>query len=186
MNTTQLALLPNIEVDGSDPSNDENYTPEDYVNYFRDFVGYFDLDPFSCAAANETVQASTYWTKEDDALTKDWSKFDHKWCNPPYSDMDRCIAKILTYKHRGHTFVLTNSNTDSDWYQQAVRATKHNGAYMLFNKRIEFINSKRILRKQQTGKGSGNSKGQTLFYYGDLVTDFADYANVLGIVSKSL
>lgn len=183
---TQLALLPNIYNDNSDPHNDDNFTPSDYVDYFREFVGYFDLDPFSCAAANETVQASTYWTKEDDALSKIWSKYQHKWCNPPYSDMDRCIAKILTYKHIGHTFVLTNSNTDSDWYQSAVKATKENGAYLLFNKRIEFINSKRILRKQQTGKGSGNNKGQTLFYYGNLANEFADYAKVLGVVSRAL
>jgi phage N-6-adenine-methyltransferase len=183
---TQLALLPNIEIDGSDPHNDDNFTPSDYVDYFRDFVGCFDLDPFSCAAANQTVGASTYWTKEDDALTKDWSKYQLKWCNPPYSDMDRCIAKILSYKHIGSTLILANSNTDSDWYQDAVQATKENGAYLLFNKRIEFLNSKRILRKQMTGKGSGNNKGQTLFYYGELGNEFADYAKVLGVVSRCL
>ena len=183
----QLALLlPSIQDDGSDPHNDDNFTPSDYVNYFRKFVGYFDLDPFSCAAANQTVEASTYWTKDDDALTKDWSKYQFKWCNPPYSNMERCIAKILEYKHIGHTFVLTNSNTDSDWYQNAVQATKQGGAYLLFNKRIEFINSKRILRKQQTGKGSGNNKGQTLFYYGDLVAEFAVHAMGLGLVSKAI
>ena len=186
MNALQLALLPNTYEDSTDPHNDDNYTPSDYVSYFRDLFGYFDLDPFSCAAANQTVEASTYWTKDDDALTKDWSKYKLKWCNPPYSNMDRCIAKILEYKHIGNTFVLTNSNTDSDWYQNAARATKDNGAYLLFNKRIEFVNSKRILRKQLTGKGSGNNKGQTLFYYGDCVAEFADHARILGIVSKTL
>lgn len=183
---TQLALLPNIYDDGSDPHNDDNFTPEDYVKPFRIFLGHFDLDPFSCAAANETVQASTYWTKEDDALSKIWSMYQHKWCNPPYSDMDRCIAKILAYKHIGHTFILVNSNTDSDWYQSAIQATKENGAYLLFKRRIEFINSKRILRKQQTGKGSGNNKGQTLFYYGDRVVEFADYAKGLGVVGRAI
>lgn len=183
---TQLALLPNIYDDGSDPSNDENYTPEEYVIFFRNLFGCFDLDGFSCAEANQVVMATKYFTKEDNALTQDFSPYRNKFFNPPYSDMDRCIDKILSYKDIGNTLILVNSNTDSTWYQKAVQATKENGAYLLFKKRIEFINTKRILRKQLTGKGSGNNKGQTAFCYGDLVNDFVEAAKVLGVVSRCL
>ena len=186
MNTSQLALLPNVYDDGSDPSNDENYTPEYYIKFFRDLFGQFDLDGFSCAAANQTVQALKYFTKEDDALSQDFSIYTNKFFNPPYSDMDRCIAKILAYKHIGSTLILVNSNTDSNWYQKSVKETRNNGAYLLFKKRIEFVNTKRILRKQLTGKGSGNNKGQTMFCYGDRVAEFIDHAKSLGVVSKCL
>ena len=54
-----------------DKDNDENYTPEKYVKPFRDLVGGFHLDAFSCARANAIIQAKTYWTKADDAFSKD-------------------------------------------------------------------------------------------------------------------
>jgi hypothetical protein len=37
----------------------------------------------SNALANETVRDITYYTKEDDALNKNW--FGNIWLNPPFS-----------------------------------------------------------------------------------------------------
>ena len=48
-----LATQPNLfalslVLTDEDKANDENYTPTSIVKPFRDLVGGFDLDPFSC------------------------------------------------------------------------------------------------------------------------------------------
>ena len=51
----------------------ERYTPEEYVVLVRDcFRGHIDLDPASCAAANLTVQAVRYFSREDNGLVQPW------------------------------------------------------------------------------------------------------------------
>lgn len=59
----------------------EHYTPVEYIEAARYVLGRIDLDPASCARANETVRASTYYTKEDDGLTQTW--FGNVYLNPP-------------------------------------------------------------------------------------------------------
>jgi hypothetical protein len=54
-------------------SHNEWYTPSRYVDAGRRVLGAIDLDPASCARANETVKASIYWTKADDGLKQPWN-----------------------------------------------------------------------------------------------------------------
>lgn len=44
-------------------------------------MGGIDLDPGSCAVANETVRAAHYYSKELDGLAHPWPG--RVWCNPP-------------------------------------------------------------------------------------------------------
>ena len=145
-----------------DEFNDENYTKEYVVKPFRDLVDGFDLDPFSCDRANQIIQALTFWTKADDAFSKDWSTYRNKWINPPYSKglIERAVAMTIGYSHIGNSFLLTNSNTSSDWY---LEAQKRCTCYLTFNHRLEFTNPKNDGKK----KKSGNDASQTLFYFGD-------------------
>jgi len=144
-----------------DKLNDENFTPDYVVKPFRDLVGGFDLDPFSCARANEIVQAKTYWTKADDAFSKDWEAYQKKWVNPPYSkgNIERAVEMVLSYAHIGNSFLLTNSSTSSNWF---LDAQNYSTAILTFNHRIEFTNPKNDGIK----KKSGNDTSQTLFYFG--------------------
>lgn len=66
--------------------NNEWYTPAKYIEAARQVMGSIDLDPASCAKANETVRATAYYTKEQDGLLKDWHG--NVWLNPPYGRLE--------------------------------------------------------------------------------------------------
>jgi ParB family chromosome partitioning protein len=57
----------------------EHYTPAFIVEPARRLLGGFDLDPASCAQANETIRASTFYSHG--GLSLPW--FGRVWLNPP-------------------------------------------------------------------------------------------------------
>lgn len=59
----------------------EWFTPSEYVEAARAVMGRIDLDPASCDKANETVKASQWFCKEDNALSRDW--YGRVFLNPP-------------------------------------------------------------------------------------------------------
>ncbi len=146
-------------------STDENYTPSDFVGIWRDFMGGFDLDPFSCEQANQAIQASTYWTVGDDALSKDWSGYTRKWVNPPYSRgmIAPCVAKAIEYVDEGTTLILVNSSTSAKWYQRLLNECS---AVCFLSRRLQFTSPSRPY-------GNSNRYDQTLFYFGSFSDDFA-------------
>lgn len=64
----------------------ELYTPKKFVDAARIVLGgHIDLDPFSCAVANETVRATRIYTTHQDGYQMPWNA-KTVWCNPPYGD----------------------------------------------------------------------------------------------------
>lgn len=61
----------------------EYYTPSWVIEAAREVLGAIDLDPASCAEAQTTVRATTYYTKEDNGFAHEWRG--RVWLNPPYS-----------------------------------------------------------------------------------------------------
>jgi hypothetical protein len=60
----------------------EHYTPAHIVELVRKAMGGgIDCDPCSCAEAQQTVKAETWYSKEDDGLTKPWHG--RVFINPP-------------------------------------------------------------------------------------------------------
>lgn len=57
------------------------FTPIDIIERARRVLGEIDLDPASCAEANERVKAAKYYTEAENGLTLPW--YGKIFCNPP-------------------------------------------------------------------------------------------------------
>ena len=55
-------------------NSDEHNTPSFLIEAARGVMGRIDLDPMSNKVANEIVKATKIFTKEDDALNKEWRR----------------------------------------------------------------------------------------------------------------
>lgn len=145
--------------------NNEWYTPPEYIEGARQAMGGIDLDPASSAIANQTVQATTFYTAADDGLSKPWSG--RVWLNPPYAQplvaqfvdaiSDRYDAGEITA-----ACVLVNNATETAWCQRLMDSMS---AMLLIKGRIKFLDEK--------GDPSGAPlQGQILFYLGKDVAAF--------------
>ncbi len=104
----------------SEKSN-EWYTPAKYVEAAREVMGDIDLDPASCALANETVKARWYWTQKDNGLAQEW--WGRVWLNPPYSKgyTGLFAEKLLEEYEQGNVeqaIILTIVRTDFKWFSR--------------------------------------------------------------------
>jgi DNA N-6-adenine-methyltransferase (Dam) len=66
----------------STTKNNEWYTPSKYIEAARVVMGSIDLDPASCAAANQAVKATRYYDEEVNGLAQPW--YGKVWLNPPF------------------------------------------------------------------------------------------------------
>lgn len=144
-----------------DTGDVERYTADYIINAVRDFNGGFiDLDPASCLEANKSIGAETIFTKEDDALTKDW--FGHIWMNHPFSRQNNPIWTDYAYQQwRNNPEVLSLinisfSSTSSDWWQ--LHADR--------SKAICYPKKRSCYKKKPTDK-SGAMKDSSIFYFGN-------------------
>lgn len=103
----------------------EWYTPERYLDLAREVLGEIDLDPASCAFANETVKARLFYSEDDDGLTKPWHG--RVWMNPPYSAdlVSKFAYKFVDEYNDGNVtegIVLVNNATETAWFAGMVSA----------------------------------------------------------------
>lgn len=83
-------------------SSSEKHTWETPLNFFNKINSFYNFN-LDCCAEDETAKCDNYFTKEDDALTKNW--FGSVWCNPPYgSEQIAFIRKAI------HEVSLGNAN----------------------------------------------------------------------------
>jgi len=154
--------------------NNEWYTPQHIVEAARLALGEIDLDPASCATANQVVQAGEYFTADQDGLAQAWRG--RVWLNPPYS-RDLCVRfadKLLEELLRGNVqqaCVLVNNATDTQWCQKLLAASS---AVCLLRGRVRFLD--------HTGKQQNTPlQGQLVLYFGAGVEKFRASFAALGV-----
>ena len=101
----------------------EWYTASRIVDAAREALGgAIDLDPASCAAANEVVQATNIFTAADDGLTRDWHG--RVWLNPPFKRgvCELFIAKLVSEPCVDAWVCLVSNTTESRWGHRLLNA----------------------------------------------------------------
>ena len=90
-------------------ASDKWETPQDF---FDELDAEFHFERDVCATA-QSAKCSSYWTAEDDALTKEWTGI--CWMNPPYG---RGIAKWVqkAYEADATVVCLLPARTDTAWW----------------------------------------------------------------------
>jgi hypothetical protein len=152
--------------------SNEHYTPKQYLDAAREvFGGSIDLDPASCAEANQVVHATEFFTAEDDGLTKPWHG--NVWLNPPYGrHVGDFVAKFIEECKADHTkagIVLVNAHcTDTDWFQPLW-----NGVLCFTNHRVNFYGD---------DVRSGSTHGSVFVYFGPDGERFAQAFKQFGVV----
>ena len=152
--------------------NNEWYTPKKYVDAARRVLGGIDLDPASCAYANETVQAERFYSVEDDGLTKEWRG--RVWMNPPYNaeSVVKFTEKFVDEYEAGHInegIVLVNNATETSWFVNMVNVAS---AIVFPRGRIRYESS--------TRDSLAPLQGQAFLYFGENIDKFFEAFSEIG------
>src|SRR5262245_37171149 len=96
----------------------EWWTPRAYLDLADEVMGGIDLDPASCAAANEIIGAKEFY--DDGGELKSWHG--RVWLNPPYGKQTKLFVNRLLYEfklgHVSQAIVLLNVITlDRSWFK---------------------------------------------------------------------
>jgi ParB family chromosome partitioning protein len=154
----------NVHVSNNSGEN-EWYTPKGFVDSARSAMGGIDVDPASCAIANQTVKATQFFTKEDDGLAKKWSG--RVWLNPPYaqpliSQFCEAVSDKFDSGEIEQACVLVNNATETAWFQRLVESAS---ALCLIRSRIKFLDP--------SGRPGAPLQGQVMVYFGKNKSEFA-------------
>jgi phage N-6-adenine-methyltransferase len=153
----------------------EWYTPAKYIGLARRVLGAIDLDPASSDKAQETVQATKYFTAEQNGLNQEWHG--RVWLNPPYAQplIAHFADKIVTERTAGRVteaIMLTHNYTDTGWFHKAASVAD---AICFTRGRIRFIDA-------DSNEGGSTTQGQAFFYYGDDGDKFVSIFREIGLV----
>lgn len=158
--------------------NNDWYTPIWIIMGVRHVMEGIELDPASCARANEVVAAERYYDLYDNGLTQSW-KADTLFLNPPYS---RELITPFTEKLRdewvngniGQACLLTNNATDTRWWQMI---SEYADAICFFKGRVRFW-------REDAETPGKPLQGQTIMYFGDRVSDFQKWFSQYGLTLR--
>jgi phage N-6-adenine-methyltransferase len=144
-------------------NSNEWFTPPEILALAREALGGpFDLDPASCKTANKTVQATWYFTQQDDGLSRTWTA-DRVWCNPPYAGQQKLWTRKMIDEYRVRHFtqglLLVPASVGTAWFQE------------LFDYPI-FFKKGRIRFSGPNKANSGPTIDSALIYFGENFLQF--------------
>jgi phage N-6-adenine-methyltransferase len=162
----------------SGTGENEWHTPAEHVEAVRAALGGIDLDPASTAAAQATVRAARFFTKEEDGLAQEWHG--RVFLNPPYSQplIDDFSKKMVGEFKSGRVkaaIMLTHNYTSSKWFQDAAAVAS---AIAFPRDRVKFLSP--------TGEKAQPTQGQAFFYFGEDVDRFFAEFSPFGFVVEVL
>jgi hypothetical protein len=136
----------------------EWYTPAVYIEAVRVVLGAIGLDPASSLLAQKTIQATRFFTLENDGLAHDWRG--RVFLNPPYTSglVDRFVDKLCVGVARQDitaAILLVNNATDTRWLQRALQLAN---ALCFPAGRIRFYGDE--------GEKGAPLQGQVFLYFG--------------------
>lgn len=159
-------------------SNSEWYIPRTYADAARSVMGCIDLDPASCAEANETVGAACYYSRGKDGLSRPW--FGRVWLNQPTSDYRGQAGDWADKLHEEYV---------SHRVSQAIMVTNMNFVYQSAFQRILrleiaiCITDRRIAYMEPGGAASrSNTQSQIFYYLGNYRTKFEEIFRQFGAI----
>lgn len=175
----RLAAANHAISDDPNYDGDEWYTPSEYIEAARRVMGNIDLDPATCAEAQQVVKATTYYTKEDNSLRSDCHWCGNVWLNPPYSKtlIDRFTDKLIDSYDDGHisqAIIITNNSSDTVWFHK------------LLSRFPACFTRGRVRFWRPNLKTFDTRQGQTLFYLGENIDAFCREFSKLGVIVKAL
>jgi len=135
----------------------EWFTPAEYIAAAREVMGGIDLDPATHPIAQQTVQATEFYTRQDDGLSLSWHG--RVWLNPPYAQpwIARFVDKMVAEFTEGsveQAVMLTHNYTDTAWFHKAQTE-----ALLCFTRgRVRFVDP--------DGELCAPTQGQCFFYFG--------------------
>lgn len=156
-------------------SENEWYTPHQYLDAARAVLGGIDLDPASSVSANETVRAAKIYTKYDDGLAQPWAGT--IWLNPPYGNLagafiDRLVAEYHADEITAAVALVNAHCTDTNWFQPLWQHT-----LCFTDHRIDFESAGR-------DKTSTSTHGSVFAYLGTKPAVFADQFAKFGVIVR--
>lgn len=156
----------------------EYYTPAWVIDAARAVMGGIDTDPASCEAAQMWVKAATYYTSDDDGLSRLWHG--RVWLNPPYSYTDGrsnqdlwSEALIARYASGEVTegLLLVKAALGYKWFERLW----DDWPVCFLRERLSFV--------MPNGSDNGQSKqGTAIFYLGGNVGRFVEVFRQFGRV----
>lgn len=167
----------------------EWFSPPHIIEAARAVLGAIDLDPASCAEANEVVRAAKFYTAEQDGLTKEWRG--RVWLNCPYS---RKLVAGFTQKLRAEVaarrtravVAITNNSSDTEWWHNLATTAD---AMCFLRGRVRFRlpraeATRRELERRKRKKKPTRSpmQGSVCWYFGPNPLAFAMEFSKLGLV----
>lgn len=115
---------------------DEWETPQDVFDRLNEEFD-FDLDP---CATGQNHKCSTYYTKDQDGLSKTWGG-SRVFCNPPYSEIKKWVRKAYEESFKPGTIVvlLIPARTDTKYFHDYIL---HRSEIRFIKGRLRYSNSR--------------------------------------------